>query len=64
MVGHDCEKSLLAFRKPAVAAASRRPARTDAPKVGLDGPPSLAAPGELRGALRLEGRGSDSSQDF
>ena len=31
-------KNSLAFRKPAVAAASRRPARADSPKVGLDGP--------------------------
>ena len=34
-----------------MAAASRRPARADGPKVGLDGPASLSAPGELRGAL-------------
>ena len=33
---HECLKSLLAFCKPAVAAASRRPARADGPKVGLD----------------------------
>ena len=31
-MGHDCAKSSLAFRKPAVAAASRRPARADGPK--------------------------------
>ena len=35
--------SSLAFRKPAVAVASRRPARADGPKVGLDGPASLGA---------------------
>ena len=47
-------KSLLAFRKPAVAVASRRPVRADGPKVGLDGrlkPLKASAPGELRGAL-------------
>ena len=50
---HESSKSSLAFRKPAVAVASRRPARADGPKVGLDGPASLqaSAPGELRGAL-------------
>ena len=44
-MGHECLKSSLAFRKPAVAAASRRPARADGPKVkvGLDGPASLGA---------------------
>ena len=43
----------LAFRKPtpSVAAASRRPARADAPKVGLDGRLQASAPGEIRGAL-------------
>ena len=36
-ITHECAKSSLAFRKPAVAAASRRPARArDGPKVGLD----------------------------
>ena len=50
---HECLKSPLAFRKPAMAAASRRPARADAPKVGLDisrWPCMLqaSAPGELR----------------
>ena len=40
---HECLKSSLAFRKPAVAVASRRPARADDPKVGLDGPASLGA---------------------
>ena len=39
--GHECLKSSLAFRKPATAVASnfasRRPARADGPKVGLDG---------------------------
>ena len=51
-IGHECLKSSLAFRKPAVAAASRRPARADGPEVGLDGPATLqaSAPGELRGA--------------
>ena len=45
----QCAKSSLAFRKPAVAAATahapaaRRPARADGPKVGLDGPASLGA---------------------
>jgi hypothetical protein len=42
-IGHECLKSSLAFRKPAVAAASRRSARADGPKVGLDGPASLGA---------------------
>ena len=36
-MAHECAKSSLAFCKPAVAAASRRPARADGPKVGLDG---------------------------
>ena len=36
-ITHECLKSLLAFRKPAVAVASRRPARTDGPKVKLRG---------------------------
>ena len=40
-MGHECLKSSLAFRKLAVAAASRRPARADRPKVGLD---PLSAP--------------------
>ena len=40
---HECLKSSLAFRKPATAAASRRPARADGPKVGLDGHASLSA---------------------
>ena len=47
-ITHECLKSLLAFRKPAVAVASRRPARADGPKVGLE---EASAPGELRGAL-------------
>ena len=55
IIGHECLKSSLAFRKPAMAAASRRPARADDPKVGLDGPacckPRRWAVGELRGAL-------------
>ena len=35
-----------------MAAASRRPARADAPcKVGLDGRLQASAPGEIRGAL-------------
>ena len=43
-MAHECLKSSLAFRKPAVAAASRRPAtRADGPKVGLDGPESFGA---------------------
>ena len=33
---HESLKSSLASRKPAVAAASCRPARADGPKVGLD----------------------------
>ena len=37
-MAHECARSSLAFYKPAVAAASRRPARADGPKVGLDGP--------------------------
>ena len=49
-MGHECAKSSLAFRQPAMAAASRRPARADGPKVGIDGPASLGAGGELRGA--------------
>ena len=52
-MAHECAKSSLAFRKPAVAAASRRPARG----AGLMAPRSASmalqasAPGELRGAL-------------
>ena len=59
---HECLKSLLAFRKPAVAAASRRPARADGPKVGLDGPASLGAgrapwrAGQARARLALRQR--------
>ena len=41
--GHECLKSLLAFRKPATAVASRRPARADGLMVGLDGHASLSA---------------------
>ena len=50
---HECLISSLAFRKPATAVASRRPARgrADGPEVGLDGPLQASAPGELRGAL-------------
>ena len=40
---HECLKSSLAFRNPVTAATSRRPARADGPKVGLDGPASLGA---------------------
>ena len=40
---HKCLKSSLAFRKPVVAVASRRPVRADGPKVGLDGTASLGA---------------------
>ena len=51
---HECLKSSLAFRNPAVAVASRRPARADAPKVGLDGPashkPRRRASSPVRGA--------------
>ena len=54
-MAHECVKCSLAFRKPAVAAASRRPARADGPKVGdIDGRALQAsAPGEAapRGAL-------------
>ena len=39
---HDSLKSSLAFRKPATAVASRRPARADGPKVGLDGHEGLS----------------------
>ena len=39
---HECLKSSLAFRKPATAVASRRPARADGPKVGLDGHEGLS----------------------
>ena len=50
-----CKKLARArrFRKPAVAAASRRPARADGLKVGLDGRAlqQASAPSELRGAL-------------
>ena len=53
----DCAKSSLAFRKPAVAVASRHPARgrADGPKVGLDGPARSSKPrrraSSARGAL-------------
>ena len=40
--GHDSLNSSLAFRKPATAVASRRPARADGPKVGLDGHEGLS----------------------
>ena len=40
---HECLKSSLAFRKPATAVASRRPARADGLMVGLDGHASLSA---------------------
>ena len=56
---HDCAKSSLAFHKPAVAAASRRPARADGPKVGLDGLSmalQASAPGELRAHRGALGR--------
>ena len=42
-LGHECLKSPLAFRKPATAVASRRPARADGLMVGLDGHASLSA---------------------
>ena len=41
--GHECLKSSLAFRKPATAVASRRPAWADGLMVGLDGHASLSA---------------------
>ena len=52
-MAHECAKSSLAFPKPAVAAASRRPARprADGPKVGLEMALQASALGELRGAL-------------
>ena len=40
---HECLKSSLAFRKPATAVASRRPAWADGLMVGLDGHASLSA---------------------
>ena len=53
-MAHECLKSSLTFRQPAVAVASRRLARADGPKVSA----SMALPqvpasasGELRGAL-------------
>ena len=53
-------KSSLAFRKPAVAAASRHPARADGPKVGLDGPASLGAgSGVVRGQVMYPERNPD-----
>ena len=42
-LGHECLKSSLAFRKPATAVASRRPAWADGLMVGLDGHASLSA---------------------
>ena len=48
---HECLKSSLAFRKPATAVASRRPARADGLMVGLDSGMQASAPGELRGAM-------------
>ena len=42
-ITHECLKSSLAFRKPATAVASRRPARADGLMVGLDGHASLSA---------------------
>ena len=50
-LAHECLKSSLAFRKPATAVASRRPARADGLMVGLDGHASASAPAELRGAM-------------
>ena len=55
---HECLKSSLAFRKPAVAAASRRPARADGPKVGLDGPASLGAGGRGASSVARSGLGA------
>ena len=40
---HECLRSSLAFRKPATAVASRRPAWADGLMVGLDGHASLSA---------------------
>ena len=40
---HESLKSSLAFRKPAMAVASRRPGRADGLMVGLDGHASLSA---------------------
>ena len=63
-MAHECLKSSLAFRKPAVAAASRRPARADGPKVGPDGPASLGAgrapwrAGQARLPLRRRRKGN------
>ena len=56
-LAHECLKSSLAFFKPAMAAASRLPARADGPNVGLRPPLQASAlrppsaDGELRGAL-------------
>ena len=66
---HECLKSSLAFRKPAVAAASRRPARADGPKVGLDGPASLGAgralwPPPRSGGSQQHARGQRRRQTF
>ena len=63
-IGHECAKSSLAFRKLAVAAASRRQARADGPKVGVDGPASLGAgrapwrAGQARLPLRQRRKGN------
>ena len=51
LMSDECAKRLPDFRKPAVAAASRRPTRADGPKVAASMALQASAPGELRGAL-------------
>ena len=51
---HECLKSSLAFRKPAVAVASRRPARADGPNGQRPRSASMAhAMKERYGAVRI-----------
>ena len=58
---HECAKRSLAFRKPAVAAASRRPARADGPKVGLDGPAKASAASTVNPLPSIEPHRASSS---
>ena len=48
---HDSFKSPLAFRKPATAVASRRPARADGPWRSASMGMQASVPAELRGAM-------------
>ena len=48
---HECAKGSLAFRKPAMAAASRRLARAEMAPRSASMALQASAPGELRGAL-------------